>query len=263
MAFFNIKALKLEQAFCSLCSKLYLKGETQQIDRILYQLSLRYFECNPHCIFGTRGKVFYYIGTFGIQWVTNSISFSTDVVHAIVYSLLLLNIDLHVAQSDYKKMSQSAFVKNTMNAISAQLNGTTNEWVLPLQRTPSNKSDFFIRSSTYAQSLNASMPLSWKFGSKSWQIDIKDLLKQMYTNIRNNQLLLLLRLFAIVVFPLLLERVSTLSTGNTAKTTLKLHLLLLLMLPQSCKIKPLLLTFKTLNCLVLILATHISTRKVS
>lgn len=32
------------------------------------------------------------------------------------------------------------------------------------------------------------MPHSWIFGSKPWQLDIKDLLKQMYTNIRNNQI---------------------------------------------------------------------------
>lgn len=41
-------------------------------------------------------------------------------VHAIVYSLLLLNTDLHVAAGDHKKMSRSAFVRNTMNAIRAQ-----------------------------------------------------------------------------------------------------------------------------------------------
>lgn len=54
---FDFKDLYLEQAFRNLCSKLSLKGETQQIDRILLQFSERYFECNPRCIFGTPGKV--------------------------------------------------------------------------------------------------------------------------------------------------------------------------------------------------------------
>lgn len=56
MEHFDFQDLKLEQAFRNLCSKLHLKGETQQIDRVLYQFSTRYFECNPQCIFGTVGK---------------------------------------------------------------------------------------------------------------------------------------------------------------------------------------------------------------
>lgn len=56
MILFDFKDLFLEQAFRNLCSRLYLKGETQQIDRILFQFSIRYFECNPKCIFGTSGK---------------------------------------------------------------------------------------------------------------------------------------------------------------------------------------------------------------
>jgi hypothetical protein len=136
-----------------------------------------------------------------------------DVVHAIVYSLLLLNTDLHVAQGDYKKMSRSAFVKNTMSAIHAQLNTPalgdedmlsddhrasglsfqSLDWI-PLQRTPSNQSAFSSRSSTYAQSIDSSMPrnvstaTACTFGSKAWQLEIKNLLKQIYTNIRHSQI---------------------------------------------------------------------------
>ncbi|KAI8646634.1 hypothetical protein BD408DRAFT_428631 [Parasitella parasitica] len=185
MEHFDFKALKLEQAFRNLCTKLHLKGETQQIDRILSEFAGRYFECNPNCIFGT-----------------------TDVVHAIVYSLLLLNTDLHVAQGDYKKMSRSEFVKNTMEAIHAQLDTPalgeedmlsddhrasglsfqSLDWV-PLQRTPSNQSAFSSRSSAYAQSLDLPRNLSaYAFGSKSWQIEVKNLLKQMYSNIRHGQI---------------------------------------------------------------------------
>ncbi|CEP17586.1 hypothetical protein [Parasitella parasitica] len=187
MEHFDFKALKLEQAFRNLCAKLHLKGETQQIDRILSEFAGRYFECNPNCIFGT-----------------------TDVVHAIVYSLLLLNTDLHVAQGDYKKMSRSEFVKNTMEAIYAQLDTPalgeedmlsddhrasglsfqSLDWV-PLQRTPSNQSAFSSRSSAYAQSLDSSLPRNlstYAFGSKPWQIEVKNLLKQMYSNIRHGQI---------------------------------------------------------------------------
>ncbi|KAI8879537.1 SEC7-like protein [Backusella circina FSU 941] len=50
---FDFKSLKLEQAFRVLCSKLHLKAETQQIDRILAAFAGRYYDCNPKCIFGT------------------------------------------------------------------------------------------------------------------------------------------------------------------------------------------------------------------
>lgn len=43
-----------------------------------------------------------------------------DTVYAVVYSLLLLNTDLHVAQGTYTRMSRQAFVKNTMSTILAQ-----------------------------------------------------------------------------------------------------------------------------------------------
>ncbi|KAI7889408.1 uncharacterized protein EV154DRAFT_553049 [Mucor mucedo] len=186
MILFDFKDLFLEQAFRSLCSRLHLKGETQQIDRILSQFSVRYFECNPQCIFGT-----------------------SDVVHAIVYSLLLLNTDLHVAQGDYKKMSRSAFVKNTMNAIHAQLETPAAEvddhrsssglsfgsldWI-PLQRTSSNQSALSTKSSNYAASIDSNTSIhsrhfpSWTLGSKAWQIEVKSLLKQMYSSIRHSQI---------------------------------------------------------------------------
>jgi Sec7-like guanine-nucleotide exchange factor len=44
MAYFDFKSVKLEQAFRMLCSKLHLRGETQQIDRILYAFADRYFQ---------------------------------------------------------------------------------------------------------------------------------------------------------------------------------------------------------------------------
>lgn len=46
---------------------------------------------------------------------------SLDVVYAVVYSLLLLNTDLHVAQGNHHRMSKQEFIKNTMLAIHAQL----------------------------------------------------------------------------------------------------------------------------------------------
>lgn len=46
--------------------------------------------------------------------------FHIDIVYAVVYSLLLLNTDLHVAQGNYTRMTRQAFVRNTMSTIRDQ-----------------------------------------------------------------------------------------------------------------------------------------------
>lgn len=96
MKFYDFSALRLDHAFRRLCAKLYLKAETQQVDRILDEFSRRYFECNPNTIFG-----------------------SASVVHAVSYSLLLLNTDLHVAELS-SHMSRTQFVRNTMSVVMPQ-----------------------------------------------------------------------------------------------------------------------------------------------
>ncbi|TBU55815.1 hypothetical protein BD310DRAFT_824986 [Dichomitus squalens] len=94
---FDFSNLRLDQAFRRLCAKLYLKAETQQVDRILEEFARRYWECNPSSILG-----------------------SASVVHAVSYSVLLLNTDLHVAELA-NRMSRNQFVRNTMNTIQLQL----------------------------------------------------------------------------------------------------------------------------------------------
>ncbi|KAH9935590.1 uncharacterized protein B0H18DRAFT_1207160 [Fomitopsis serialis] len=94
---FDFSALRLDHAFRRLCAKLFLKAETQQVDRILDEFARRYFDCNPSSIFG-----------------------SASVVHAVTYSLLLLNTDLHVADLA-TRMSRGQFVRNTLGTIQMQL----------------------------------------------------------------------------------------------------------------------------------------------
>lgn len=94
--FFDFSGLRLDTAFRRLCAKLYLKGETQQVDRILEEFSRRYWDCNPGSLYG-----------------------SANIVHAVSYSLLLLNTDLHVADLT-TRMSRNQFVRNTLTAIQSQ-----------------------------------------------------------------------------------------------------------------------------------------------
>ncbi|GAA5887194.1 hypothetical protein JCM5296_004558 [Sporobolomyces johnsonii] len=93
---FDFGGIRLDMAFRRLCGKLYLKAETQQVDRILEQFSRRYFEDNPRSPYS-----------------------SADVVHAVSYSLLLLNTDLHVVDSG-TRMTRQQFIRNTISAIQAQ-----------------------------------------------------------------------------------------------------------------------------------------------
>lgn len=93
---FNFKGLRLDDAFRALCSKLYIKGESQQLDRIIEAFAKRFCECNP-----------------------NSLLHCVDVVHAVAYSLLLLNTDLHIVSDWGNKMTKTGFIKNTMETVQA------------------------------------------------------------------------------------------------------------------------------------------------
>ncbi|KAJ7188291.1 hypothetical protein C8R46DRAFT_1054279 [Mycena filopes] len=105
--FFDFTGLRLDLAFRRLCAKLYLKAETQQVDRILEEFSRRYWECNPGGLYG-----------------------SANLVHAVSYSLLLLNTDLHVADLA-TRMSRTQFVRNTLTAIQMQLQPTPSQASTP------------------------------------------------------------------------------------------------------------------------------------
>ena len=93
MQLFDFSGLNALATLRLLCSKLVLRGETQQFDRIITALSARWCECNP---------------THGFK--------AQDVIHTIFYSIILLNTDLHLADIE-ERMSRSAYVKNTLPTI--------------------------------------------------------------------------------------------------------------------------------------------------
>ncbi|KAL4995692.1 hypothetical protein BDV10DRAFT_126381 [Aspergillus recurvatus] len=93
MALFDWSNMNILAALRGLCLRLLLKGETQQVDRVLDAFSKRWCQCNPHHAFK-----------------------AADVVHTICYSLLLLNTDLHLADIE-QKMTKAQFVRNTMPTI--------------------------------------------------------------------------------------------------------------------------------------------------
>ncbi|CAG8612802.1 14859_t:CDS:2, partial [Dentiscutata heterogama] len=173
----------IDMAFRRLCGKLYIKGETQQVDRILEAFSIRYWECNPKSIYG-----------------------SADIVHAIAYSLLLLNTDLHIAQLS-SKMSRSQFVRNTMAAIHVQISQamhSPNEAYEDDQSTITSV-DTNVTSSTSvtARPRRSGSIKSWRSNtnssmasltfipngsSRQWDLELEALLKEIYAAIKNNQI---------------------------------------------------------------------------
>lgn len=54
--FFDFTGLRLDVAFRRLCAKLYLKAETQQVDRILEEFSRRYWENNSGTVYGSASE---------------------------------------------------------------------------------------------------------------------------------------------------------------------------------------------------------------
>lgn len=105
----------LNVMYRKLCAKLYLKAETQQVDRILEQFARRYWDCNPTSLYGSAST---FSPSHRELFCTDYLS--PDVVHAVAYSLLLLNTDLHVAELT-SRMSRGQFVRNTIAAIQMQV----------------------------------------------------------------------------------------------------------------------------------------------
>ncbi|KAI9313290.1 hypothetical protein BX666DRAFT_1981596 [Dichotomocladium elegans] len=166
--YFDFTNQRLDEAFRKFCSKLHLKAETQQIDRVLGEFAHRYWDCNPFTIFA-----------------------KPDVVHAIVYSLVLLNTDLHVAQGDHRKMSQNAFIRNTINAVQAHLdeNSCDAPVAIDVQR---NRTSFFLSSIRLDEdeqvSSSSTVKGSPSLGSREWMLEVEALLRDMYTSIRHRQI---------------------------------------------------------------------------
>ncbi|KAF7731020.1 hypothetical protein EC973_001066 [Apophysomyces ossiformis] len=110
---FEFSKQRVDMAFRKLCSKLYLKAESQQIDRILEAFASRYWECNSDSVLGSKGNKDKRVRHNSM--INNRLR--PDVVYAVAYSILLLNTDLHAAKINHRKMTRSKFVKNTIATI--------------------------------------------------------------------------------------------------------------------------------------------------
>lgn len=94
MSFFEPWSNSLIGSLRLLCSKLYLIGESTQIDQILELFSKSWYNCN-------RDN---FIGDY-------------KAIHIVCFSLFILNSDLHNEQNMESKFTKSEFVTNTIDAI--------------------------------------------------------------------------------------------------------------------------------------------------
>ncbi|SLM36319.1 Sec7 domain, alpha orthogonal bundle [Lasallia pustulata] len=125
MEFFEWRNLNILASLRDLCGRLLLKGETQQVDRILDAFSIRWVSCNAN---------------HGFK--------ATDVVHTICYSILLLNTDLHLAEIE-QKMTRTQFIRNTMPTIRRVASEAAPNEFDTLRAAPSNEMpDAYLHPST-------------------------------------------------------------------------------------------------------------------
>ncbi|KAL6720957.1 hypothetical protein ACLMJK_000057 [Lecanora helva] len=215
MELFDWKDLNILTALRGLCAKLFLKGEAQQVDRLLDAFSSRWCTCNPN---------------HGFK--------ATDVVHTICYSLILLNTDLYQAGVE-SKMSKTQYLKNIIPTVRrvvtdaapdafvnprastlppqrpwaepsrASVKSPTSsetpveprrsfESQRPLYRLSSRPSDQSVQTSTaphtpldFSNSMGESGPLvKTPFHGRlsSWENQIEMILKDFYTSIRQQRL---------------------------------------------------------------------------
>lgn len=95
MNLFTFKGKSIMGALRDLCEKLYMKGESQQLHRIMESFSKAWHNMNPNHGF-----------------------LDSNVIYTIAYALLLLNTDLYATDhSANKKISKSKFVCNTLETI--------------------------------------------------------------------------------------------------------------------------------------------------
>ncbi|RPA76004.1 SEC7-like protein [Ascobolus immersus RN42] len=118
MSLYDWSNINILTALRQMCNRIVLKGETQEVDRIVDAISKRWCECNPN---------------HGFK--------SADIIHTILYSLLLLNTDLHLAEiPSSQKMTRGQFIKNTMATIKKGLQDSSNEAIGNLAARPAHHS---------------------------------------------------------------------------------------------------------------------------
>ncbi|RAL64618.1 hypothetical protein DID88_001651 [Monilinia fructigena] len=187
MSLYDFTNLNILASMRVICGRLVLKGESQQVDRILEAFSKRWCQSNPNHGFKT-----------------------IDAVHTICYSVLLLNTDLHLADIE-QKMTRSQFIKNTMPTIrrsvaesAHDINDENSDTIsIEVCERPSWRSSFKPAPRQDPDNPNAPTPLDYdtpmddcgplvkapfRGTLRTWEVQVEIVLKDFYNSIRNDRL---------------------------------------------------------------------------
>ncbi|KAF2760808.1 hypothetical protein EJ05DRAFT_424805, partial [Pseudovirgaria hyperparasitica] len=191
MELYEWSGQSIVSALRDMCTKLLLKAETQQVDRVLASFALRWWDCNPNNGFK-----------------------STDLVHAITYSILLLNTDLHMADIE-QKMTRAQFVKNTMPTMQPppirprsgrttpsednNNNNNNNNNDRPSLESKRSRNRLSIRppafrtdsddapaANAHADNCTVLVKAPYEGPLKGWETQVEIVLKEFYNSIRNH-----------------------------------------------------------------------------
>ena len=193
MGLFDWKNQDILNSLRALCNKIVLKGEAQQIDRIMVAFARRWCECNPTHNFKSSGKPL-------SQSPKRLFLIRKDVVHSICYAILLLNTDLHLANID-QKMTRTQFTRNALFTIKRNVHGSeADRTIRGPKRTnrasndETNGASLDSRSSAGHSShddtsLAATPEFTTGFGStKGWEVQIEATLRYWYNSISQEPL---------------------------------------------------------------------------
>ncbi|KAI0154727.1 hypothetical protein GGR57DRAFT_502473 [Xylariaceae sp. FL1272] len=198
MDLYDFKNQSVIAALRQVCTRLVFRAETQQVDRILVSFSNRWCDCNPN---------------HGFK--------STDVIHTMCYSIMLLNTDLHLADID-QKMTRSQFVKNTMTTIqsavadsvpdafsrasilpprSGMLSPTDSDsntlvgdeqdkpsWRASFKPPPRSESALGFNSDSPVDTCGPLVKAPFDGPMRSWEVQVEIVLKDVYNSIRDERL---------------------------------------------------------------------------
>ncbi len=186
MELFDWKNQDILDSLRRLCDNVVLKGESQVLDRVISAFAQRWCECNPSHNFRSSGKAFRSLAS-------EHLLMGPDVVHQIVYAILLLNTDLHVADIA-QKMTKGQFVRNTMNSIKRDLERSgTDKNVRSARRTNTSSNNDASAGVSAEHSGHGETATSEALDAvtgvnRGWEVQIESVLRSFYSSISQEPL---------------------------------------------------------------------------
>lgn len=169
MSKYNWTGMSVLEAVRSLCDHLYMKAESQQLDRIVDAFADRWHECNPN---------------HGFK--------SSSVVYTLAYSILLLNTDHHSEEyAASKKMPRSQYVQSTLDAMRTLALDGKQEFEKPTNATLEVSSTTTVTRKRWTSSMggshsmdNTSLVSDTKYYSlKEWEFIVTSIIKSVYISV--------------------------------------------------------------------------------